>query len=84
MVSGRTGHNWREKGREGEGVFGVGGYLGISLLPPASGVTWLPAGPHGCISADVAGCKPEASLLRLLWIAAVLGMAWGAGPSLEL
>ena len=54
-----------------------GAYLGISPLAPASGVTWLSAGAHGCRSAEVAGCKPGASLLRLLGIAAVPGRAWG-------
>lgn len=55
-------------------------HLGMSPLASASAVTWLPGDPHGCRSADVAGCRPGASLLRLLGMAAVLGRAWLARP----
>ena len=72
----------REREGAGGGGRGEGFYLGISPLASVSGVTWLPGDPHGCLSADVVGCKHGASLLCLLGIAAVPGRAWGTELSL--
>ncbi|KAL3136193.1 hypothetical protein ABBQ32_007206 [Trebouxia sp. C0010 RCD-2024] len=53
-------------------------YLGISPLPTGSGITWLPGDPRGGLSAEAAGCKPGASRLRLLGMAAGPRSGWGS------
>ena len=67
-------------GRQGRaGGFWVGGHLGISPSAPSAGTIWAPGGPHGCLSADVAGCRLGASLLCLLVVTAVPGR--DSGPA---